>query len=175
MKVKLGYCDNKVSLKSSGRTSLGSLTNTELNKLWKSKRLWSTSPGTNGLVADLTQYLGLEHRVEDFHVDLDENKRWIPLLNSLRTRLKHASLDCLQSWPAPEIQSVRKHAEDGDCLQTSFNIDLKFYFVIWKLALFREMVFLSCFPYVWTCMSIKLVIFETNQIHVGGASADRQR
>ena len=36
------------------------------------------------------------------------------------------------------------------------------------------MVFLACFPYILRCMSIKLVIFETNQIHVGGASADRQ-
>ena len=25
-------------------------------------------------LADLTQYFGLEHRVEDFHVGLDENK-----------------------------------------------------------------------------------------------------
>ena len=36
------------------------------------------------------------------------------------------------------------------------------------------MVFLACFPYVRTCMSIKLVIFETNQMHVGGALADGQ-
>ena len=27
------------------------------------------------IVADLTQFFGLEHRVEDFHVGLDENKR----------------------------------------------------------------------------------------------------
>ena len=41
-----------------------------------------------------------------------------------------------------------------------------------KKAQKREMVFLAffdCFPYV--CQLIKLVIFETNQIHVGGVLA----
>ena len=40
LKVKLGYCDNKVSLKSRGRTSLGSLTNTELKGFNLKHKSW---------------------------------------------------------------------------------------------------------------------------------------
>ena len=90
-----------------------------------------------------------------------------------QTKTRQSGLYCLQSpgsWNPVSSKTCRGRWLTSDF----FYIDLKFCFVIWKLALFREMVFLACFPCVWTCMSIKLVIFETNQIHVGGALGDRQ-
>ena len=90
LKVKLGYCDNII--KSSSRKSLGSMTNTELNELWKSKRLWSTSPGTNGWVAPDSIFWPRASRWR-FPCRLGRKQT----LDSLRTRLKHATLDCLQS------------------------------------------------------------------------------